>query len=141
MFTEEDKKRYLKIGNFIYDGLMLYDVNPYDETTHFIICEINKGTRKLFENIASAIQYIYDNNFAVYSVYTWTVPFTDEHNIDINVLPDLETTIGSTVYDLLKDFGNKKTPEFKQQLENAILNGHITFKQYNELCKEVQYYA
>ena len=134
----EDKKRYLKIANFIYDGLMLYDVDPYSKTTHFIICEINNGTRKLFENVASAIQYIYDNNLTVYSVYTWTVPFTDEHNLDINVLPDLDTTISETVYEMLKGFTNKKAPEFKEQLDNAILNGHVTFKQYNELCREVR---
>lgn len=133
----EDKKRYLKIANFIYDGLMLYDIDPYGETTHFIICEINAGTRKQFENVASAIQYIYDGSFAIYSVCPWTVPFKDVHNIDINIVPDLATTIGNTVYELLKDFTNKKAPEFKEQLDNAILNGHITFKQYNELCKEV----
>lgn len=132
---DEDKKRYLKIANFIYDGLMLYEIDPYSKKTHFVICDMNTGTRKQIENVASAIQYVYDNNYAVYSVQPWHSVKLNEHTLDIHVIPDLETTIKQSVFDILKEFSDKKAPEFVQQLDNAILNGHITFKEYNKLYK------
>lgn len=138
MFTEEDKKRYYSIANDVYEMLGQYKLDITNTKIQYNVYENNTGYLKTFNSVASIIQYLYDKHFWLLKFRAYSDCNGNIDCVTIDVIPDLTTTIANTVYDLLKDFANKKAPEFKEQLDNAILNGHITFKQYNNLIKEVQ---
>ena len=138
MFTEEDKKRYYLIANEVYKVVEYYKLDITNTKIWYNVYRATNGFLQGFNSVASLIQYLYDNHFAILDYQATSDCNGNIDYVSLKVIPDLTTTISNTVYDLLKQFGNKKVPEFKEQLDNAILNGHITFKQYNELCREVQ---
>lgn len=135
MFEKEERKRYFKIVNDMYEMVKLYRLDVDDTKIRYNVIDYNTGYLKTFNNVASIIQYLYDNHLTFFDYSAFSNCDGNFDYITIHVIADLETTIKQSVFEILKEFSDKKAPEFVQQLDNAILNGHITFKEYNELYK------
>lgn len=144
MFTEEDKKRYLNTQNILFKALKEVKLDPLKDKIQYNILYVGqRALKKETDNIATVIQFMYDNHLSLISLTNLGGAFSPFilgpfHTVNITCCLSIDDEITASVYSLLKDFTNKKTLQFKEQLDNAILNGHITFKQYNELCREVQ---
>lgn len=132
---EKERKRYLTIANNLYEIVEGYNYHIYDKELKF---EIIADEIEVYNNFSSTLNYLYENNLIVIKseLHTWAKYSGGiTPTITLKCALDLDNEIKSSVYELLKEFADKKSPEFMQQLDNAILNGHITFKEYNELYK------
>lgn len=132
----EDIQKYFKtleIVNDISDKTRSYGIDPSDISTVFKLYTNNRQI-KLFKSITGCAGYIVQNNLHI--VHIEKCKGTEMPLMSLVACASLDNEIQKSVYELLKGFANKKAPEFKEQLENAILNRDITFKQYNELKKE-----
>ena len=129
---DEDKKRYLAISNNLYNIVEIYKFNIYDKELKF---EIIGNDIEVFNNFASTVNYLYENNLTVIKseLHTWAkygggiTP-----TITLTCALDLDNEIRKSVYELLKEH-----PAI-ENIDYALTNGHITFKQYNELYKQIK---
>lgn len=132
----ENAKRYLQNYNQVYTQTKLLGIDPLNLYTKYKLFFVGWTEAKAtYCNIASLVTRMTNDN---YVAIEYNKDFYSKHTVCVTVCLSIDEEISQTTFELLKDFKDKKSYEFEEHLDYALLNGHITFKQYNELRKEVQ---
>lgn len=125
------KERYtktLEVVNYIGYSTRTYGIDPLD--VHTVYKLYTNGKIKFYNNIASCAGYIVENDLHI--IHMDKAKETIKPVINIVACISLDNEIVRSVYEILKDSPTQELIDY------AFYEGHITFKQYNELYQKVK---
>ena len=108
-------------------------LNPFDPEIKYLTKLVGcQEVKQRFDTLADVAFVMTSNDYVAQDFKLYA-----KNTVCISVGLSIDRLIATSAYDLLKETKDKTSKDYKDRLDYALINGHVTFKQYNELVKEV----